>query len=220
MGMAVAAEAQTVSFGPRVGTTFTNLRVFEGKKMFHSGYDEEYKYITGAQVGAVVNFGMSNWFSVQPEFLYSQKGYEVIGQISADEPVEDTYMKLRMNYLEVPVLAKLSFGGEKLRAFLTAGPSVGYWVSGKSEWAYFGHEGKKDYAFREDYKNGIKENRLDIGANVGVGVAYDLGAGALNLDVRYGLGLSDIYKDRRPSDIPKEGHRTFGVSVVYLFEGR
>lgn len=59
-----------------------------------------------------------------------------------------------------------------------------------------------------------------MGANVGVGVAYLLGSGALHLDVRYGLGLSDIvkYEDKRPSDGFKTGHRTFSVSVAYLFK--
>lgn len=220
MGMAVTTEAQTVSFGSRLGANLSTLRVIEGEKMFHSGYSEAYGYITGAQFGAVVNIGLSDRFSIQPELLYSQKGHKVRSYFIEDDDLEDMRAKLRMNYLEVPVLAKLSFGNKKLQFFLTAGPSVGYWVSGRSEWAYAGLEENKAYVFRKDYKHGLKENRLDVGANVGFGVAYPLGTGKLNLDVRYGLGLSDIskYEDDRPDHITKDGHRTFGVSVAYLFK--
>lgn len=222
MGMAVAAEAQSVSFGPRVGANFSTLRAVGGEKEYREEFNDEAEYITGTQFGAVLNIGLSQSFSIQPEVLYAQRGFEANVSLLEDDPSGDIGAKLRMNYLEVPVLAKLSFGGDKVQGFLTAGPSVSYWMSGKTTYSFAGEEEEEDYEFQDDFEDGMKENRLDFGASIGVGVAYRLGPGALNLDVRYGLGLSDIskYEDDRPSDESKGSHRTFGVSVAYLFGGR
>lgn len=221
MGMAIAAEAQTVSIGPRVGTSLTTLRAFGGDRAYQRQvFNEIYNYTSGAKYGAVIKYSIAGKFSIQPEIIYSQRGYESRTTLIKDDPTHDIGTKLRMNYLEVPLLAKISFGGEKVQGFMTAGPSLGYWMNGKSITTYRGQDEKQDYKFRTDYDYGLKENRIDFGANMGLGIPYLLNSGALNLDVRYGFGLSDIakYEDDRPEGNPKVGHRSFGVSLAYLFQ--
>lgn len=222
MGMAVAAEAQSVSLGPRVGANFATIRAVGGDDDYRKEFNDEMEYSTGAQFGAIVNFGVSNMFSIQPEVLYAQRGFEANASLLEDDPMGDVSVKVKMNYLEVPVLAKIAFGGENLKAFVTAGPSVGYWMNGKVKSSFAGEEEEEDIEFQDDYEDGMKQNRLDLGASVGVGMAYRLGAGFLNLDVRYGHGLSDMtkYEDERPDDEPKNSNRTIGVSLAYLFGRR
>ncbi|MFD2999597.1 porin family protein [Pontibacter toksunensis] len=219
IGMAIAAEGQSLSVGPRVGASFTTFRALGGNDSYRESFNDEYDYAIGAQFGAVFNFSVSKIVSIQPEILYSQKGYETHQPSVAGDPTGDISSKLRMNYLEVPVMARISFGGENFKSFVTAGPSAGYWMNGKSWFSFAGREEEKSYEFQDRYVDSMKDNRLDISANVGVGVAYNVGAGALNLDIRYGFGLSGIskYENDRPSDEPKVGHRTFGVSLAYLF---
>lgn len=221
IGVAVTAEAQTVSFGPRVGVNFATLRVVDAEDEYRKHFNDALDYTTGAQFGAVVNFEVSEILSVQPEILYSQRGYQANPVFHENSSNGSASVNSRMNFLEVPVLAKFSFGVESIKGFVTAGPSVSYFMNGKMKYAFDGKEEEEDYEFN-DYVNGIKANRLDIGANVGAGMAFALGTGALNLDVRYGLGLSDIskYEANRPSDKPKSVHRMFGVSVAYLFRGK
>ncbi|MFD2999598.1 porin family protein [Pontibacter toksunensis] len=222
MGMAVAAEAQSVSFGPRIGVNFATVRAVEGDDDFREEFNDEMEFSTGAQFGAVVNFGISDVFSIQPEVLYSQRGFEANTSLLEDDPMGDISVKFKMNYLEVPVLAKISFGGDKVQGFVTAGPTVSYWMNGKLKTSFAGEKEEEDIEFQDDYEDGAKQNRLDFGASVGVGMAYRLGAGALNLDVRYGHGLSDMtkYEEDRPSEEPKNAHRTIGVSLAYLFGGK
>lgn len=222
MGMALAAEAQTVSIGPRVGVNFATVRATDGDEEIRDAYNDAVENNAGIQFGAVVNFGVSDMFSIQPEVLYSQRGFTAEESLFEDEPLGDISIDMRMNYLEVPVLAKLSFGGENVKGFVTAGPSVAYWMSGKTKTSFAGEEEEEDYEFDDEYVDGVKENRLDIGASIGVGMAYRLGPGALNLDIRYGFGLSDIakYEDDRPDDEPKGSHRVIGLSLAYLFGGR
>ncbi|CAM3449503.1 porin family protein [Pontibacter korlensis] len=200
LGLAFAAEAQTVSIGPRVGATFAKLNL-SGDDEFTDEVKDLIQSKPGLQFGAVANVMVNDLFSVQPELLYVQKGYQIEeGGVSAKET---------MNYLEVPVLAKISFGSGQVQGFVTAGPSVGYWLSAKNKYEYDGEEETEDYEFEDE------DNRTEFGANFGVGLAYKVGAGALNLDVRYGLGLSNLYDDS--GDDSKVKNRVVGVSLAYLF---
>lgn len=144
-------------------------------------------------------------FSIQPELLYAQKGFKM-------EEAGDK-MTFRANYLNVPVLAKIAFGPEALKGFITAGPAVSYWMSGKSKYESGGETENEGYDFDDT------DNRLDLGASIGVGVGYGVGAGTVNLDVRYGFGLSSVY-DGGDDDDSKLKNRVLGVSVAYLFGAR
>ncbi len=144
---------------------------------------------------------INDMFSIQPELLYVQKGYK-IGE-------DEAYLKGKSNYLEVPVLAKIGFGGEQVRGFVTGGPTLGYWTGGKSTVKFGDMEDSEDYEFEDE------DNRLELGASFGIGAAYKVGAGELNLDVRYGLGFSSLYEAE--GNEPKTRNRVFGVSLAYLF---
>lgn len=190
--------AQSVSFGPRVGATFSKISLSDGEG---DEMEDELKYTPGLQVGAVANFGVSELLSIQPELLFTQKGYK-IGD-------SDAYIKGTSNYIEVPVLAKITFGSEQVKGFVTGGPTAGYWISGKTSMKIASTEASESYEFEDE------DNRVELGASFGVGLAYNLGAGALNLDVRYGLGLSSLYEVE--SGESKSRNRVLGVSVAYLF---
>ena len=198
VGMVSTSIAQSVSFGPRVGATFSKISLSDGED---DEMEDEFKYNPGLQFGAVANFAVSELVSIQPELLFIQKGFKM-----GDS---DAYIKGKSNYIEVPVLAKISFGSEQVKGFVTGGPTAGYLVSGKSSIKFGDNEVNTDYEFEDE------DNRMEFGASFGVGLAYGLGAGALNLDVRYGFGLTNLYEVE--SGESKSKNRVLGVSVAYLF---
>ncbi|WP_299820417.1 porin family protein [uncultured Pontibacter sp.] len=195
-GLIATAQAQTISVGPRVGVTFAQIHASGDNA---DELNDAAESNTGFQVGAVSNIMLSELFSIQPELLFIQKGAKV---------GDSDYFKLRTDYLELPILAKVSFGPEQLKGFVTAGPTVGYWLSAKSISEIGGNKESESYDFEDE------DNRLEIGASFGVGVAYKVGAGELNLDVRYGLGFSSIAEYEGDY---KEKNQVFGVSLAYLF---
>jgi hypothetical protein len=196
VGLGFTSMAQTISFGPRIGATFANMKL--------TGDDAsiEFKNTTGFQIGAVANFTVNEMFSIQPELLLVQKGFE-----SGND--EDGTMKATLNYLEVPVLAKITFGTETFKGFITGGPTLGYAMSGTNSYELNGQEESEDIEFDDE-----EDNRFETGLSIGVGAGYKVGAGELNLDVRYGLGLSSLNKD---NDEVSFKNRVIGVSVAYLF---
>lgn len=205
------------SYGVRVGATFSTINSAE-----EEGVDMT--ATTGVQVGALANFYISEVFSLQPEILFIQKGAKGTFEVEENYPdfsfKEEGSIELKSNYLEVPILAKASLGSGNVNFFVTAGPTIGYWLSGKEKVNYTlsytdgidnfeeSENSEEDVDFDDEY------NRLELGASLGVGVGYKVGTGTFNLDVRYGIGLTDIYETEGDEQAK---NRVFGISLAYLF---
>ena len=189
--------AQSVSIGPRIGATFSKISLSNDNEISNDDIDSN----AGLQFGAVSNFKFNEMFSIQPELLYVQKGYKI--------EEDGSYIKAKFNYMEVPVLAKIAFGSEQFRGFVTGGPTMGYWASGKSSVKLDSFEASEDYEFEDT------DNRFELGASFGVGTAFKMGSGELNLDVRYGLGFTGLFETE--GNETKARNRVFGISLAYLF---
>ncbi|MBD0256185.1 MAG: PorT family protein [Cytophagales bacterium] len=181
-----------ISIIPKVGVNVSNAAISE-----NNDYPGQ-KSLLGLTAGLGINFPLTSdaFLSVQPEILYSQKGWA--GESSnALAGYEGTY---RLNYLEVPLLLKINFGGETIRAYVNAGPSFGYLLGGRVDGRLtalgvelFNIDDKLEFTETPSLTNlnQIDANRTEIGLNFGGGAGYSFGGKVLFVDVRYNLGLSD-----------------------------
>ena len=167
----------------------------------------------GYQFGATVNYGFSKMFSIQPEVVFIQKG----GKYNSS--TTDDFAAMTANYLEVPLLAKAQFGGEKFKGFVVLGPYAGYWAGGKNKTSVLGQENKESIDFDNDIDDdGYKHNRIDLGINGGLGMQYALGRGNIFLDARYGFGIFDMNKyETEPTGYKTQANRSVEVSLGYMF---
>lgn len=168
---------------------------------------------------------VDGFFSIQPELLYIQKG----GALKASEMGETLKIKETLNYIEMPLLAKVSFCKDAVKAYLNAGPSLGYALGGKYSFYYsgFGYtrdkEGKikfgeepANYNGDDRYYGKESVNRRDLGLQFGGGLKLKTGTGAFLLDVRYGLGLSNYNKENTTHHLKADGkNRALAVSLGY-----
>jgi opacity protein-like surface antigen len=163
---------------PKVGLTLSKW----------SGDDvEDAKFKPGFTIGAGLNMPLgTGMISLQPEINYIQKGVKFEeGDISE---------KYTLNYLEVPVLVKATFG-EGTKFYVNAGPSVAFGLGGKYKWEEGDEDGDGDIKFGDEDENSDDfyiEKGTDIGLQLGVGAII---AEKVMIDVRYGLGLTDLYDD-------------------------
>lgn len=187
-----SSHAQTLI--PKAGLTLSKIALAD---------DDEQKFNPGLTIGVAFNFPVSEVFSIQPEISFVQKGSK--SSISGDL-INGTYTsksKISMNYIEMPVLVKATFG-ESTKFFFTAGPSLGIGVGGKFEAKFTISEGSNQIS--ETYDGKVKfgetpqdddeeldalyfDNRLDFGVQLGAGVTI---ADKVMIDLRYGLGLSRL----------------------------
>lgn len=223
--LSFTARAQNVSIGLKAGINSSIMRATKANPIVRELANREVKRINRAQYGLVSNFKISKMFSIQPELLYTMKGTKIESKPDFWNKMNYKKGEIKKEFIELPVLAKASFGNKKFQEHLVLGPYVGYWLSGSSRIEVYDASGSveiygQDYNFTNDY-DGIdyKSNRLELGINVGVGATYHLDRSAISFDIRYVHGLSDQYKYKygRDDNMYKTSNQVINASFAYLF---
>ncbi|MBA0883503.1 porin family protein [Flavobacterium undicola] len=122
----------------------------------------------GFHIGVYGESFIDRNFSVQPELLFSQQGYEITDNTGR--------FIQKLNYINVPVMFK-AYPSNNL--FLEIGPQIGWAITHKE--IYDGY-----YSSTTEYD----PDSIDWGMNFGAGIKTNSG---INLGVRYHLGLGDLY---------------------------
>lgn len=205
MLLSFTTQAQ-ITITPRVGATFSTIG-------FSDLIEQELEFgdtksAVGILGGVELGFGISDLFSIQTGLNYIQKG--------AKFGSDGTTATLTTNYIELPILARVNFGSDKVKAYINAGPSFGLGLNGKSKVEALGLSFEDDISFG-DGEDDTFENSIDLGLQFGAGIGYALGPGQIVLDLRYGLGLSNLFEtpdglDR--SDF-KSTNNVFAISLGY-----
>jgi hypothetical protein len=171
------AFAQHVEYGIKGGVNFSNIA--------NDAADNDADTKTGFHLGGLAHIHLSRSFAVQPEIVYSTQGAEYGNS------------KLKLNYINVPVLAQFMFGdGFRLQT----GPQLGILTTSEVE-------------------NGDTETDVDNFSNAdfawSFGASY-VGRNGLGVDARYNLGLSDVTKDRN-NDFQ---NRVWQLGLFYQFKNK
>lgn len=199
IGIRAGLNVATISDGVDVSSAMTG--------------DVQEPWIPGMVVGVASSFGMSEVFAIAPELNFSQRGYRFEGPQNID---------VRYNYLELPVLARLSFG-QTLKGYVNLGPTFSYLLNGKREVSGSSSTGPNIPSI--DYGVGDAGfNRFELGGALGGGVQLNTGAGSFLVDLRYTQGFTDFRKDGfdEPylSGNPEQyKNRLVSVSLIYLIPG-
>ncbi len=133
--------------------------------------------VKGIQAGLSFQAGITPAFSLVSELYYIRKG----GKLKANNPLTIYESSLRLNTLELPVLARFRVG----KFYMNAGPSIAYNLSGKRK--------IEDVSSELSFTNspeGFK--RFDAGIQLGGGFAFPLKQKRIALDIRYVYGLTNI----------------------------
>lgn len=165
---------------------------------------------------AFIEIGLSPGFAIQPEVNYIQKGGKLN---SIDE--NDFSLRVKMDYLETPLLAKFRLGSRAFKGYLIAGPSVGYALRGENKITIEGFSVKDKIKFDDSYgTDGRKDNRWDFSAIAGGGVQYKIGPGSIVLDARVAYDFNDYnkFEGSAPDGHKKTRWEGLSASLGYQFE--
>jgi hypothetical protein len=177
----LGTNAQT-KFGVKAGANIPDL----------SGDDvsDDIKNKVGFYVGGFVAITVSETFSVQPELLWSNKGYKY-EELGGD--ITTTF-----NYINIPVLIQYHAKG----FYAETGPQIGILINAKS---------KGSLMPVADVKDSFKSTAFSWG----LGVGYQLPSG-FGLGVRYNLGFGSISEE---SNIDAK-FNVLMLGVSYSFGGK
>lgn len=196
------AQAQTgPRFGVKVGVTYSNLAGnFEN--------EDFYKNKFGFMGGITSNFNLTSdgFLSLQPELLYTQKGYQY---------QDDKYMvagteykrkgDLNYNYLDLPILLRVNAGG----LFFEAGPQISYLLAIRDNREL--KIGDKSY---EDTKRIDKDNLAELEIGYAAGLGYQLQNG-LSIGVRYNGSINSLAKNDG-DELANARHSAFLATIGFL----
>ena len=132
--------------------------------------DGETEQRHGFHIGVYGESFISESFSIQPELMYSQQGYEITNS-------SGTFTQ-KLDYINLPLMLK-AYPSKNF--FLEAGPQIGLAISHKEEYDGL-FSGSQEY----------DPNNFNWGMNFGGGFKTDSG---ISLGVRYHLGLGDLYDE-------------------------
>jgi hypothetical protein len=190
--------------------------------------DEDMKSKLGMIIGVGLNYQVNDMFSVQPELQFVQKGFRIDESSSFDGYTEKIEGKISINYLEIPVLVRTSFGSDNFKFFVNAGPSLGIGLGGKTQFDYsfsdgidnFSTSGSGKVKFGDEPDDNEDDtyfdNRIDFGLQLGGGFMI---AKKVAIDIRYGLGLTNLVKkqDGMTAEEAKSKNRVIQFTVGVPF---
>ena len=186
-----------VRFGPKVGVNFSTMTLKA------SGIAFDPSNMTGFQAGVIAEIGLGKSFALQPGFLYSAKGssFSLSGY--------DLEMKIKPNYLEVPVNAIYKIEAGPVSVLLMAGPYFGYGIGGNYTVTSAQETIDDAIKYGSGTDNDLKP--FDFGLNFGGGVELS----RFQLAIQYGLGLTNL------SPVTDNGaeqkNKVMTISLAYLF---
>ncbi|MFC6996166.1 porin family protein [Rufibacter roseus] len=197
------AQAQN---GPRIGlkagVNYSNL----------SGdlKEDRYENKIGFVGGITANFPLTsdNFLSIQPELLFSQKGYKYrdIEYKNAMNQTIKNKGEVSYNYLDLPILLRVNAGG----LFFEGGPQVSYLLGIKDN-TEVSVDGD---TFRETSTKIDKDNLAEIEIGYAAGIGYQTGNG-LSLGLRYNGSINSLAKNDG-DELANARHSVFQLTLGFM----
>jgi hypothetical protein len=161
---------------------------------------------TGFFAGGYVSLPLSEAVSLEPALYYSQKGYELNGDIAikgAEFLGANAKARLTTNYIDMPVLLKVNLNGFQV----FAGPQVCYLTSAdlKTTAGVFGFN-----LLNKTLDATSQFNQWDAGVTAGIGYQF---TNRVNISAAYDHGLTKADANRNMDAY----NRSFKVGLGFKF---
>jgi hypothetical protein len=190
----------------------------------------------GMTAGLTIRYTCEKYFSsicaITAEVNYSQMGWKENILDMENNPVyyyddeantNPLYYDRRINYIQVPVLARLGWGRERrgFQAFVQLGPQMGFFMSESTNTNIVRGQGTKTsrasaIVAQEDMP---VEKKFDYGIVGGAGLEYSHPRlGHFLVEARYYFGLGNIFGNSKQDFFGKSNNGTIVVKMTYLFD--
>lgn len=172
-------------------------------------------YLNGINGGISLRYTSEKYFSMicaaQMEVNFSQRGWKE----DFDDETGNSYSRT-LNYIEVPLLAHLSWGKEErgLQFFVNLGPQFGFFIGDSEDYIGNWTPEERPQSIRPVYGKEV-EKKFDYGIAGGLGVELKTKAGNFFVEGRYYYGLSDIYGNSKTDDFGRSANQTIYIRAGY-----
>ena len=190
--------------------------------------------IGGITGGITVRYTCEKYFksicAITAEVNYTQLGWKEKILDLSDNPVyydddpEQTnplaYQR-RINYIQIPVLARLGWGRERrgVQAFFQIGPQIGFYMSESTTSNIVPDKKARRASSVVAQETMPVEKKFDYGITGGAGIELSLPRlGHFLVEGRYYFGLGNIFGNSKQDYFGKSNHGTIVIKATYLFD--
>ncbi len=195
--------------GANVGTDYNHYSL-------NTQYQNDVKFNDrwGVNCGVMGQYDVLEWLGVRAELDWVQKNYHRERII-----VNEQDYKMTNNYLLMPVMASMSFGGKQLRGFCNAGIYGGYWMNGYEKGTDASSMTLVQYSFNQKYTfNDSRDQRWDFGYVGGLGIEYRFAnCWAAQLEARYYYSVTSTIKSDVVDDNRYHSTLSLQAGIFYCF---
>lgn len=173
------------------------------------------KMLNGINGGICVRYTSEKYFSMicaaQIEVNFSQRGWEE----DFDDGTDNRYSRL-LNYIEIPLLAHLSWGKEEkgFQFFVNLGPQFGFFISDSETYEGNWKPEERPASLQPIYGKEVY-NKFDYGIAGGAGIELKTKAGNFFIEGRYYYGLADIFNNSKLDDFGRSANQTITARIGY-----
>ncbi|GAB3203107.1 outer membrane protein W [Pontibacter aydingkolensis] len=179
-----------VSYGIRAAMLTSSLQ-FDSKL---SETSDDFNTNNNLSAGIFLNFHMAgNKWSIQPEISYTQYSFESVYEYQHPVAIDYTNtFTYKTTQLQVPLLLKYTFGENRMRPFVNAGPSINFLISNDIQRTTTNEIG-------QTWTKSYDDANRSVGYLGGAGLQYTLNdKRAVLLELRYSRDIynNEIYNMR------------------------
>lgn len=218
---------QKIHLGISGGINRNTLTTDEGYRAFTI-----HRPMNGFQIGLPLQYDIRDWLAVQVEPAYIKKNYE----LKRTEIYSGIGQQFKNGYLQLPIMARFSFGGQQLKGFLNLGGYAAYWLNGRikgtvlnifdnvpdiendqqiDNYSQYNNLYRYNEKFSFDHR---RDQRWEFGLLAGIGLEYRMSASyKVFIEGRYYYSLSDQQKNYMINQIPRYNN-TLGVQIGILVD--
>lgn len=211
-----------ITYGLKAGVGLSNYGVSNNLKEVYT-VDSRFVF----HGGAMASYRFGGKFGVRAELLYAMKGSKYTNRetVQVMDNQGNTHtgqfkFEEKLNYIDVPVLFQYRFRGRTVSPYVTLGPEFSFAMGGK----FFSRFDSPTFVQENDpvdltfgSANADTYKGFNFGLSFGGGAEIDLDGGALIIDLRYGLGLTNMVSSGLSSQ--KISNRLVSLSFGYMFSG-
>jgi len=216
----LSATAQ-VYFGGKIGLNMGTLSTQPKLIIDTSSFASTIMPKATLNIAAIGYIEIGPYITIQPEIVYNRKGLKS----RVDVMQQDTINVLgnynySFDYVEFPLMLKISLKNEDFDPFVEIGAYYGYMFNAScTEEANYGNSKVLDNSFSLS-TNPELFNREDSGFKLGIGATFPVSQGKLFFSIRYSQGIKNsmnYFKDNN-TKYNTSYNRVFQISIGYLFE--
>lgn len=189
---------QELSVGPSFGMTLSSIS-------FAPKVNKSLK--NGFAGGVTLRWNTEKNLGLQAELNFTQQGWKEL----FEEQPEYEYSRT-INYVELPFLTHIYFGGNRFKVFVNLGPKIGYALGESTKSNLNGAAPNRNNA-QHDLE---VQKKFDWGLCGGPGVELKTGVGSFLLEGRYYYALGDIFNSEKKDPFSRSANQVIAVKLTYL----